>query len=466
MARSKAVANLSVSLTARTTGFARGLKRAQANLRSFAGAAAVTARRIATTTGVMAAGFAGLASVGIGKTITAIDSLQKVSKKLGIPVLQLQALRKAADQSGVPIQTLDMGLQRMVRRVSEAAKGTGEAKDAIAELGLDASKLSRMSPGEQFATIADAMGNIGDQGDKVRLAFKLFDSEGVALINTLETLRDLGGDQGINTASQFSEPNPRAIAGLNKLIAEVRRAEQDFTATEGKGVERAVDAFTKLKDAIAGVFIQVTTKLAPSLESIAKKFESFLIDNKIADRIASAVQEAIDFLGGPEIGSLMDSVKNLGASLVSLLPERWFAALTKAAADAIRDLANFIGSAEFRAFIDKTTKLVQLALQLSQRFAKDPAGFGSAVANGMIDTVPGARGAVNAANRLAEARQFWIDNVAENLLTSANLTGSAARGLDAAGNAVGLGPIGTDILQALRKIERNTADFVSGAVAQ
>ena len=142
-----------------------------------------------------AAGFAiaGVAAAGLTVGIVAIvnanaqyiDSLAKTADKLGLTTEALQLLRYQGEQSGVSINTMDMALQRMTRRVAEAAQGTGEAKGAIKELGLSAAELAAMSPDQQFKAIAEAMKGVAAQGDKVRLAMKLFDSEGVALVNTL-----------------------------------------------------------------------------------------------------------------------------------------------------------------------------------------------------------------------------------------------------------------------------------------
>jgi hypothetical protein len=41
-----------------------------------------------------------------------------------------------AKPSGVEQQTLDAALQRFTRRTAEAAQGTGEAKDAFAQMGI------------------------------------------------------------------------------------------------------------------------------------------------------------------------------------------------------------------------------------------------------------------------------------------------------------------------------------------
>lgn len=149
----------------------------------------------------------------------AADKTAKVATRLGVAVEKLSELQIAAELSGVSADTFNMALQRMTRRLAEAAQGTGEAKDAIIELGLDAQKLSQMAPDAAFREIAGALGNVKDQSDKVRLAFKLFDSEGVALLQMLkngkagldemtEAARATGGvltDEGAKAAEQYKD---------------------------------------------------------------------------------------------------------------------------------------------------------------------------------------------------------------------------------------------------------------------
>ena len=81
---------------------------------------------------------------------------------------------------------MDMGLQRFVRRTAEASRGTGEALNALRELRLDATKLVTMDLSAQMGLVAEAFSNVKTEADKVRLAQKLFDSEGVALVGTLK----------------------------------------------------------------------------------------------------------------------------------------------------------------------------------------------------------------------------------------------------------------------------------------
>ena len=140
----------------------------------------------------LGAAIAGVATVGglaalTDRSISAADAIGKTADKIGVGVEALQELRFAAKASGVEQHTLDMALQRFTRRSAEAANGTGEAKDALASMGIalrDQTGNLRRSE-DLLGDVADAFAKIEDPAERVRLAFKLFDSEGVALVNLL-----------------------------------------------------------------------------------------------------------------------------------------------------------------------------------------------------------------------------------------------------------------------------------------
>ena len=192
----------------------------------------------------------GLAQAGVRSA----DELAKTSQKLGIAADQLAALRFAAEQTGASTRTLDLGLQRMVRRVAEAAQGTGEAQKALKELGLDAKALAQQAPDEQFRQIADAFENIGSQSDKVRLGFKLFDSEGVALVNTLAAGR----------------------AELDRFTEESRQLGLSLTQNQLNNVQEAVDAQNRVSKAFQGFARQLGADLAPAFGRAADQAANFI----------------------------------------------------------------------------------------------------------------------------------------------------------------------------------------------
>jgi hypothetical protein len=129
-----------------------------------------------------------------------------------------------------------MALQRLVRRTAEAAQGTGEAKDALASMGIalrDQDGHLRRSE-DLLTDVAGAFARIEDPTERVRLAFKLFHSEGVALVNLLsdgsgalhqmrERARDLGIVLASTSCATLSGPGP-SLNGGGKAQIEMRSA--------------------------------------------------------------------------------------------------------------------------------------------------------------------------------------------------------------------------------------------------
>lgn len=137
----------------------------------------------------IAAGIAGAAIAGaVIRTTQLGNNIAKTSKRLGLGVVQLQKYRFAFAQAEVSEQTFDMAVQRAGRRLAEAAKGTGEAVKAVAELNIEL-KDENGNLRDLDALLMDAfdaLSEVENQTDRNRLAMKLFDSEGVRLVQGLE----------------------------------------------------------------------------------------------------------------------------------------------------------------------------------------------------------------------------------------------------------------------------------------
>lgn len=206
---------------------------------------------------------AGPAAVGllIRQSLTAVDTLKKTADKIGTTTEALSALQYAAEISGVTVETVNMAAQRFTRRLAEAAKGTGEAKDALLELNINAEELKKKSLDEQMLDLADAFADVQNSADKVRLAMKLFDSEGVALVNTLAAGRK----------------------GLKELFLEADELGLVLSTRAATGVEKANDALLRLFKLGAGLRNQIVANLAPAIESLSTTLkDKFLKDIKAA----------------------------------------------------------------------------------------------------------------------------------------------------------------------------------------
>ena len=251
----------------------KGFKSATSGLKKVAGAV------LSAKTAIV--GLVGTAGIGalITSSLRATDTLTKTASKIGTTTESLSALRYAADITGVATNTLDMALQRFTRRSAEAAAGTGEAKAAIKELGLNARELQKLPLDKQMLELANAFEAVETESDKLRLAFKLFDSEGAALVNTLA----LGSK------------------GMQELFTEAEDLGLIMSTTASKGVENTVDSLTRLFGLMRGITNQTVAALAPAIQYLTDTLRNFVLQGiKDADGSVTGFAQtlAIRLIGG------------------------------------------------------------------------------------------------------------------------------------------------------------------------
>lgn len=207
----------------------------------------------------------------VKNTIALNDELGKTADRLGIVVEDLQGLHFGAEQSGVSVATLDMALQRMTRRVSEAGVGTGEAVKALKELRIEASDLSAMSVSKQFDVLADALAGVESEADQVRIAMKLFDSEGVKLLNMMKN-----GSQGLSDFKD--EAKDLGFVLSRDMIARLEDAND------------SLNRVSKVGQGLKNVF---TVALAPAISILSTQFVTFISNNNSATDALTNIQRVV-----------------------------------------------------------------------------------------------------------------------------------------------------------------------------
>ena len=263
-----------ISALDRTT---RAFKSVRSGLNRISSASVKMAKGVATATAAATAAV-GAMGYALSKQVKKVDDLAKTAQKLGTTVSTLQELQYAADISGVSANTLNMAMQRLTRRVSEASMGFGEAKGALKELGLNAAELNKLPLDKKMEVLADAFEGVASDGDKVRLAMKLFDSEGVALVNTL----NLGSE------------------GLREMSAEAQSLGLSISELDAQRFEKMQDDITRMKTAASAAATTFTTELLPLIEGLFNGFNDagFGANNfqKTAVSAAHATIRAFGFL--------------------------------------------------------------------------------------------------------------------------------------------------------------------------
>lgn len=228
-----------VGLTTITKGL-RGVARVALNLK---------------TALISAAGIGGFGYL-VKQSLNATDALAKTATKIGTTTEALSRLHYTAGLASVETRTMDMAMQRFTRRLAEAANGTGEAKSALRELNIDARALQKIPLDEQMIVLADAFGDVGSEADKVRLAFKLFDSEGVSLVNVLKM----------------------GSGSLREMFNEAGALGAVMSGSAAKGVERASDSLVRMGTLIRGLVSQFVAALAPAIETATTALKDWALN--------------------------------------------------------------------------------------------------------------------------------------------------------------------------------------------
>ena len=283
------LAKLSVQLELQTAAFEASVKQMDKQLKKMDENTQKSSRGITSLNAAVSKlgkGFAGLAAgITVGaftqqtkEALEFADSIAKTADKVGVTTNELQELRFAASQSGIETRTLDMALQRFARRMGEAAQGTGELLKTTKELGIQFQDEDGryFSTTELLVQYADAMGKAGTQQEKLRLAFKAFDSEGAALVNLLGE-----GSEELEAFRKQAVELGLVIDGQLVRQAEVISDKFDILATQLKvGVTSAFIAATAAALEFFGVFTDLgraEAALAVAAQEVAD------LEQKIAD---------------------------------------------------------------------------------------------------------------------------------------------------------------------------------------
>lgn len=233
--------------------------------------------------GAVGAGGMGLL---IAKSLQATDALAKTASRIGTTTEALSKLQYAGELAGVETNTLNMAMQRFVRRTAEATKGTGEAVAAFRQLNLNARDLQRLPLDQRMQKLAGAFKTLETEEQKLAVAFKLFDSEGTAVLNMLKQTDD-------EMASVFDEAKRLGLV---------------MSTDAANGVQDANDAFVRLRSIFDGVVRQMTAGLAPALELITTRFKEYILQQSDAH---GGIENFGRFLAG-------ELIENIRTALIGL----------------------------------------------------------------------------------------------------------------------------------------------------
>lgn len=259
------VAKLSADLTANTSNFETGLKRANNQMKG-------TRRLFQNELGQISTSFKALAGIAVGflaigklsgdfkKAINYMDDMSDAAARVGISSEAFSKLAFASKQAEVPVASLEKALRKMMVALVEASGDpSGKVAKALDTIGLSADGLRKVGADEALAQIADGMNRLDDAGLKAAVGQTIF-GKGVASVSDLlskggTAIRAYGADaerfgivvsqDAADKAEQFKEAMGRieaAYQGMILRLADEGALDSGIAALEafGRGLDNLV----------------------------------------------------------------------------------------------------------------------------------------------------------------------------------------------------------------------------------
>lgn len=259
------------------------------------------------------AGLVGGAGFGMlsKKTIDTAENLGIVSQKLGVSTKMLQMFRFAGQKTGMSIQATDTAIQRFVRRMQEVSEKGGVAKASVEKYGIQLTDSSgRINSATNLLTqFADVMAGMPTAGEKVLTAFKLFDTEGVTMVNIL--------GEGSKGLSQLQKDFEATGGGMDDT----------FISQASKFNEELLKMSTALETNFSKALSQVMPQLNGLWTSMATGTEGWLTFGKVMNFTIMGFRvfgEQVRFIATQLVKGLGGSFNIVGAFAKKLFEQMKF----------------------------------------------------------------------------------------------------------------------------------------------
>ena len=211
------------------------------------------------------------------------DEVAKTARQLGMGQTELQELQYAANRNGV--ENLEKNMDRFQSRLGDAIRGTGQARDALDDLGLSAQALEAMTPDEALSVLADEMQGLESQTQRLSVASDLFGAEGREMVRMLED-----GSEGLDDMARQAHTTGYILS------EEATKDAEDFK-----------DSLGDMQMTMAGLKNIIGAELMPVVADSMDEMAGWLVGNRdkvedfagaFADKVEAAIPIVMDLASG------------------------------------------------------------------------------------------------------------------------------------------------------------------------
>lgn len=247
------------------------LKRVEASFKRTTRAAANFSRSLKVVAGAALAVASGRALGGLVRGgLEATRTLTEMAKVIGITTQELQELRFMGAQVGISTKTTDAAIQRLSRRMGEAAEGSGLLLGILQDynIALRDEDGNIRSVTAVLDGLATATQNAASQQERLIIANRAFDIEGTKFVNVL-----IRGTRGM--AAWAAEARRMGLVWNDDMIAQA---------------EAATIALTQQDLALSNLRQRMAIALGPTITWMADRLAS-LVDWAV--RAKKAIRELV-----------------------------------------------------------------------------------------------------------------------------------------------------------------------------
>ena len=210
------------------------------------------------------------------------DEMNTLAMQTGLSTDALQEYKYMSELVDVDLDTITSSMSKLIRNMSSARKGTGDAAKAFDALGINITTANGELRNNQevFNEVVTALGQIANETERDSIAMAIFG----------KSAQDL---------------NPLILAG-GEAIAQYAQEAHDMgyvlDADAINSLNNVNDSFDRLQNVVTGVKNQLGQALAPVIEDLAQKMQEWIagidwdeVGNKIKN-IAEDIRSFFNFV--------------------------------------------------------------------------------------------------------------------------------------------------------------------------
>lgn len=220
-------ADIEGRMSLNTSAVTRNLQKAK---RSVTGFVSSSMRSFGALAGVAGLGALSRGAINLGSQIS------DLATQLRIGTTELQVLQYAAQEAGVPSQTLERALRNVQLRTQDALNGNKRYAEALQRLGLNVQKFAKLSTDKKFEAIGIAQSKAKDSAQAYRdVAIILGERAGPQLQEVLQKLANEGFKSVEDEAKKAGQVmEDQTIEKLDKASDEISKFKKMLTILSGE----------------------------------------------------------------------------------------------------------------------------------------------------------------------------------------------------------------------------------------